>query len=753
MEDNTMKSLKSMSNSKNHAFYKFMMLILFALLSLASFSQESNSLDKTESPYFVVLSENSETDQLPLKKTSAAVNIVGVIADVTINQVYRNEGNSALEAIYTFPASSNAAVYAMEMKIGSRKIIAKIEEKEKARADYEQAKEEGRRTSLLEQQRPNVFTMNVANIMPGDEIEVSLKYTEMLVPEKGTYTFIYPTVVGPRYSEKPSGNDDFVSSPYQKSGEDAFYNFDINVHLSTGVPIQNVFCKTHMVNISYPQTNVAEITLDPSEDKGGNRDFVMEYNLSGDKIKSGLMLYEHEDENFFLLMVQPPKQIMNNEIPPREYIFIVDVSGSMNGFPLDVSKKVMRNLVVNLRPEDKFNVMVFAGTSGWMSDTSVAATLENVEKAVYFIDNQRGAGGTNLLSALKKALAFPRMDESLSRSFVIVTDGYVSIEKEAFDLIRNNCDNANVFAFGIGSSVNRYLIEGIAHVGMSEPLIILNQNEADLKAEKFREYINYPVLTQIKKSFQGFDAYDVEPLTVPDVLAERPVIIYGKYKGEPKGKITIKGYAGKKTYKQIFEVNEVSPSSNNAAIRYLWARKKIQLVDDYTRVTYSGDTRKEVTELGLKYNLMTEYTSFIAIEEDRIANDGELKTVKQPLPMPQGVPNSAIGFEMEIDEENFSYFFHEEVKIMTELPSSVKKEIIQDIESNLITQLNLCFSSYLEVIHSIEITVNANGQIINIKVKGNNLSKEFENCIRETAEKANYSSYGLNTPWKFKIIF
>ncbi len=748
-----MKSLTSNGNKSNYGLKKHIILVLLLLSTLASYSQDYTNNGKIESPYFVVLSEDSSTDQLPLKNTSAIVNIVGVIADVTINQEYKNEGDVALEAIYTFPASSNAAVYAMEMKIGSRIIVAKIEERNKARADYEQAKAEGRRTSLLEQQRPNVFTMNVANIMPGDIIEVSLKYTELLVPEKGTYTFVYPTVVGPRYSEKQTANDSYVSTPYQKAGKESFYNFDINVHLSTGVPIQHVSSSTHKVNISYPKINIADITLDPSEIKGGNRDFVLEYNLSGDKIESGLMLYEHEDENFFLLMVQPPKRVTNEDIPPREYIFIVDVSGSMGGFPLSVSKKLMRNLVVNLRPEDKFNVMVFAGTSGWMSDLSVPASTENIERAVSFIDGQHGGGGTNLLSALQKALSFPRQDESVSRSFVIVTDGYVSIEKEAFDLIRNNYDNANVFAFGIGSNVNRFLIEGLAHVGMSEPIIVLSSNEADQAAEKFREYINYPVLTQIKKSFQGFDVYDVEPITVPDVLAERPVIIFGKYKGESKGRISIKGYTGKKSYRQTFDVRSVKADDKNAAIRYLWARKKIQLLDDYAKVTYGSDTQEEVTRLGLKYNLMTAYTSFIAVEKDKVANDGQLQTVKQPLPMPQGVPNSAIGFEMEIEEENISFFFHKDVVILSDLPSHIKKEIKNDIETNLMKQLNKCLSSYLEVIDSIEITVDENGNILETKINGKNVSKELKACIHETIKNISYCNYNLNKTWKFKITF
>ncbi len=220
-----------------------------------------------------------------------------------------------------------------------RKIIAKIEEKNKARQQYETAKSEGKRTSLLEQQRPNVFQMNVANIMPGDVIKVSLKYTEMIIPEEGTYEFVYPTVVGPRYKEAASANDQYVNTPYLKNGSKSPYAFDISVNLSTGVPIQHLASETHQIKVKYPDVNSAEIKLDATEKSGGNKDFVLSYKLAGDKIESGLMLYEHNDENFFMLMVQPPKRIIKEDIPPREYIFIVDVSGSMDQATKDIAKR------------------------------------------------------------------------------------------------------------------------------------------------------------------------------------------------------------------------------------------------------------------------------------------------------------------------------------------------------------------------------------------------------------------------------
>lgn len=642
-------------------------------------AQEKNP-DKTLSPYFLVKSKDKGTDQMPLKHTAAEVNIAGVIADVKVTQVYENEGKNTLEAIYVFPGSTRAAVYAMTMTIGDRKLVAKVEERQKARADYEQAKEEGKTASLLEQQNPNVFQMNVANILPKDKITVELHYTELLVPTEGVYEFVYPTVVGPRYSETPAENaptnEQWVANPYLKEGKKAPYTFDLMTALNAGMPIQDITCTSHKVNINYAGKSNARIALAGSETDGGNRDYILKYRLSGGQIQSGLLLYEgenatamaddrfienNESEKFFLLMMQPPKAPTLEQIPPREYVFIVDVSGSMHGTPLAISKELLKNLISKLRPTDRFNVMLFESSNQMLSAESMEANASNIKLACEVIDQQRGSGGTRLMPALEKALAF-KETRGFSRSFVVVTDGYVTVEREAFDLIRNNLNQANLFAFGIGSAVNRFLIEGMAHVGQGEPFFLTDYGQADQVGVKFRQYIQTPVLTNIKINYEGFQVYDIEPVSVPDVFAERPIIIYGKYKGNPSGKITLSGLSGTQTYAQTINVSDAN-TKNNQAIRYLWARNKIRMLDDYNKLSvsyYAGysaeqinnmitsnptnaERIKQVTELGLKYNLLTAYTSFIAIDSEIRNKNGKSETVNQPLPLPKGVSNHAVG--------------------------------------------------------------------------------------------------------------
>jgi len=610
------------------------------------------SVNKTLSPYFVVFSDNPETDQLPLKENRVKASIIGAIADVNVRQVFVNNGKNALEAIYTFPMSVHAAVYGMQMTIGGRTVKAKIEEKQKAKAIYEKAKTDGKRASLMEQSRPNVFTMNVSNIMPGDTVVVDLNYTELLVPENGQYAFVYPTVVGPRYSNKSAAQapceDQFVASPYTKHGVMPTYQFGYELTLNSAVPIQSISCGTHKMNIRHNGLKQAVVTLDPSEVDGGNRDVIVNYSLQGNKIELGMMLYDGKDGKYFLFMAQPPKRVAEADIPPREYVFIVDVSGSMHGFPLDVSKRLMRNLILGLRHTDKFNVVLFSGASAVMSRASVNATSANVERAMNFIDDQQGGGGTEIMDALRMAYAIPRPDSRVSRTFVMVTDGFVSVEREAFDLIRSNSNGTNFFSFGIGSSVNRYLIEGMALAGNGEPMIVTKEEEAETQAEMFRNYISTPVLTHIRVNTGAFHGYDMEPLAYPDMMAERPILIFGKYTGEPKGMVTITGKTGRGIYTQSFDLSTVKPEAGYSALRYLWARERIKRLGYGVKVcrgNVEGDaaTIKEITQLGLACHLMTDYTSFIAIDEHVVNNDGKRITVQQPIPLPEGVSNLAVG--------------------------------------------------------------------------------------------------------------
>ncbi len=598
------------------------------------------------SPYFFVESGGEGQENFPLKSTAVDATISGVVADVTVTQTYANTGTRPINARYVFPAGTRAAVHGMRMTVGEEVIEARIQVREEARQTFDAAKRAGQRASLLEQQRPNVFTMNVANIMPGERIAVDLHYSELLVPEAGTYQFVFPTVVGPRYSTIPeAGADDhhqWLRNPYLTEGQVPTSTFAMRVTLAGGLPIQQVDCPSHAVDVAWDGPSRARISLAADEAHGGDRDFVLDYRLSGDRIHTGLMLYEGESENLFMLMVQPPARVAPEAMPPREYIFVLDVSGSMHGFPLDTAKRLMKALLAGLRPEDRFNVILFAGAAQVMAPRSIPADPARVQAAAQFIDSRQGGGGTELARALRTGLELPHEDGT-ARSMVVVTDGFIAAEKSVFGLVAAKAGQCSVFAFGIGSSVNRHLIEGLAHAGQGEPFVVTEPGEAAAVAARFRDYIAAPVLTDITVAMDGFDAYDVEPRTPADLFARRPLVVCGKYRGAPTGAIEIRGTTGSGPYAQSFDVAAAAPSDDHRALPYLWARRRLERLSDFS-TDQSGDAiRQQVTELGLAYHMLTAYTSFVAVHE-RVANTARPATdVDQPLPLPRHVSNLAVG--------------------------------------------------------------------------------------------------------------
>lgn len=620
-----------------------LILVLFTTPRLMQ-AEDRPPAEKTLSPYFFVNDANSGVEAFPLKSTNVVVNVSGVIADVTVTQVYENQGSVPINGRYVFPGSTRAAVHGLRMRIGDKAVVARIKERQQAAKEFAEATAAGKSASLLEQQRPNVFTMSVANILPGDRLEVELLYSEMLKPEEGIYQFVYPAVVGPRYSNIPESaapeDSRWVKSPYLHRDKASQATLSIHVNVSTGVPLADLRSSSHDAKIAWESPSVASVVLD---NDAGSRDFILDYRLAGKEIQSGLLVFESAKENFFLLTVQPPARVVAKDIPPREYIFVLDVSGSMQGFPLDTAKLVIRNLIGNLKPTDTFNVILFSGASRVLSPASLAASAPNIARALSVIDREKGGGGTELEAALRTAIHLPR-NEFVSRSIVVVTDGYIAEERGAFTLIDENVNNTNFFAFGIGSSVNRYLIEGVARAGQGEPFVVTAPDDAAAVGDRFRRYIESPVLTNIKVSYQGFDAYDVEPEAQADLFAERPVVLFGKWHGEKGGKIEVSGRTASGTFTRVFDVSESTTRPEHAALPQLWARTRIARLSDFNFKSDDPESVREVTSLGLTYSLLTRHTSFIAVLEQVRNTTGQAKDVNQPLPMPAGVSDLAVGY-------------------------------------------------------------------------------------------------------------
>ena len=316
----------------------------------------------------------------------------------------------------------------------------------------------------------------------------------------------------------------------------------------------------------------------------------------------------------------------------------------MHGFPLDTAKALMRELLLRLRPTDHFNLALFSGANYvWSPSGSKSANEKNIREGLDVILHQSGGGGTELMGGLQAAYAIPSLGRGTSRTVVVITDGYVGVEAQAFRFIRERLDHANLFAFGIGSSVNHGLIEGMARAGLGEPFVVACPEKAAAEAEKLRHMIERPVLTDIEVRMQGFDAYDVAPEKVPDLLAERPLLLFGKYKGDRPGQITITGRNGRGKFGNSIDLRPADARRGNAALRALWARKWVEILEDELHMGGGQEVEAAITGLGLSYSLLTPFTSFVAVDSQVANRTGQAETVRQPLPMPEGVSNLAIG--------------------------------------------------------------------------------------------------------------
>jgi Ca-activated chloride channel family protein len=608
-----------------------MLMLVLAIMGVVSGASALTDRFDPEAPYFEVISG----DRFPLKSTNVSGKISGIIGYVTITQTYKNEGTTPIEARYIFPGSTRSAVHNATLAIGDEKIIATIKTREEAEKVYQSAVSIGKTASLLSQERPNVFQQRIGNILPGETVEVSLTYSEELVLRNGLYHFVVPAVVGPRYTGEDSSSSVLSTIPYFQGGETSEYPVTIDISIESGSVLSGVSSSSYQPEIV--QDGVKSRVL--LKTQNFNKDFDLSYRLQSNDLKSSLIIHEDIKENFFLLSIQPPKDLTEDKIIPREYQFILDTSGSMSGYPIETAKKLLKTLLIKLTKEDSFNIRFFAGGSSTAFSSSQSATESNISFALNMIDSVDSGGGTELLSALQATFQDIKSNYSKARSIIIITDGYISVEKEAFSLVREHLNEANLFSFGVGSSINRFLIDGLAHVGHGSPFVVSSEEEVDPVVNEFVDLLRSPVLHNIKLRFDGFEAYAVEPKSIPTVFKNQPLYVYGKWRGEPRGGVAISGTSTKGEFHEYLPLQSVS-SRNNPALRFLWARKRLQLLDDYQLI--GVDQQKTATELALEYSLLSQYTSFVAVSE-RIrteqaeGNTETIETIIQPLPLPAGM--------------------------------------------------------------------------------------------------------------------
>ena len=575
----------------------------------------------------------------PLKHTDVKAEVSGFLSRVRVRQEFENNFAEPIEAVYIFPLPDAAAVDEMTMNIGSRTVRGKILKREDARKVYETAKNNGQSAALLDQERPNVFTQAVANIAPNEKITIEISYVETLKYTAGAYKFVFPTVVAPRYNPASVTDAKQITPKLAPKDVRAGHDISIEVNVDAGVPIENVASNTHEIETTMLSSNRAVVKL-KDQNEIPNRDFVLSYDVSGKRIEDALITHKTERGGYFTLILQPPDKMANEDIAPKEIVFVLDTSGSMYGFPIEKAKEAMKMALDGLHPLDTFNLITFAGDTAVLFAKPVPATRENMRKAQAFLASRHGGGGTEMMTAIKAALE-PSDAADHVRVVCFMTDGEVGNDAQIIAEVQKH-PNGRVFSFGIGSSVNRYLLQKIADEGRGEAEFVNLQDDGSAAAKRFHERVRTPLLTDISIDWNNLPVADVYPQRIGDLFDAKPVIINGRYTAAANGTIKLKGKIGGQAWEREIKINLPDSEPAHDVLATLWARQR---VDDLTAQDYTNqkpETAATITNLALEYRLLTQFTSFVAVEEKTVIQNGQPRRIEVPVEVPQGVNRDMI---------------------------------------------------------------------------------------------------------------
>ena len=594
------------------------------------------------------LPEEEKEIPLPLKHTDVKGQISGYIATVDVSQQFHNPYDQKIEAVYVFPLPHNAAINEFIMTIGERRIRGIIRERQEAEQIYQQAKSQGHVASLLTQERPNIFTQKVANIEPGKEIDVNIKYFNTLAYADGWYEFVFPMVVGPRFN--PPGYTDGVRAvargkagisgqktevQYLKPGERSGHDISLAVDIDAGVAIEDVACSSHVITKSSTAPERLAVKLS-SLDSIPNKDFVLRYKVAGKTVKSALVTHRDQRGGFFTLMLYPPDNLSYLKRAPMEMIFVLDCSGSMSGKPIAKAKQAITRALKKLQPDDSFQIIRFSNNASQLGSNPVPATPENIRKGLAYVESLEGSGGTMMIEGIKAALDFAH-DPRRFRLVSFMTDGYIGNEAEILAAIHQRLGASRIFSFGVGSSVNRYLLDRMAKLGKGAVAYIGLDDSAGEIVDLFYDRISHPALTDVTIDWGDMQVTDLHPSRIPDLFVGRPVIITGRFKGSSSTTIHVKGNVGDMTQDIAIAANLGDSAATHSGIACVWARKKIETLGSQAIYDTNPDLPGEIKQVALEYGLMSAYTAFIAVDSSgKTAGDHGI-TVAVPVPVPDGV--------------------------------------------------------------------------------------------------------------------
>ena len=590
--------------------------------------------------------------ELPLVSTDMQVAVRGPIAQVHHTQRFANPATTPIEAVYVFPLPADAAIGAMTMRIGDRTIRAAIDRRDVARAAYDQARRRGQTAALLEQERPNVFTQSVAGILPGEVIDVDLTYDVVLAPVDGWYELALPTVVGPRYvpgaatgtangtgmipdtDRVPDASR--ITPPIQAPGATPATWFGFGLDLQPGLPVAEVASPTHTLEARELDHDHLAIALAAPE-AAATKDLVVRWRVEVPEPTVAVLSGADDDEGYLTAIVQPPA------LPPvggapRELMFVLDTSGSMDGEPLALVKQGVRYALDRLAPDDTFRIINFASdVGGFDGGAARRATPAELARARSWLNGVRSEGGTEMLAGIEAALRDPPADRT--RYVCFMTDGFIGNDDEILAAVaRLRAPDTHLFAFGVGSSVNRYLLTELARAGHGVAQVLLLDQAPQPQLERFFAQLAAPVWRDVRVEFPGLGVDDVTPTTVGDLFAGEPIVVTARYHGPARGQVRVTGHVGDEVATLEQAIGLRADGGDGALLGRLWARRRIAALSEANRDD-PARVAEVITRIALAHRLASPYTSFVAIDDRARAEGQPQATVAVPVELPDGVDN------------------------------------------------------------------------------------------------------------------
>ncbi len=597
-------------------------------------------------------------------KTDMKVHLSGSLATVEVKQTFSNPSNKPMHATYLFPLPNQAAVHGMTMKVGDEWIESKIKKKKEAEETFEKAKTEGKAASLLTQHRPNMFTQKVANLMPNKPVEVTLSYVQKLSRKDGQYELVLPLVVGPRYQPNGISGPGVIAEKQNLPTSPPVANItappsaidpdrvSIQVEMESPLPVENVFSPTHPLSVQQSDPKHVSILL-----KEGrvidNKDFVLRYRMAGEKTAAGLLTHQDHSGKYFTLTIEPPQHIQSHFITPREMVFVMDTSGSMDGEPLQASKRFMMSALKQLRSTDYFRIIRFSNNAQEFTKEPVLATPENIKKGLSFVNSLTADGGTESMAAMHQALDVAPKAGTM-RMMMFLTDGYIGNEYEVLSELKKKIGKGRVYALGVGTSVNRFLLDEMAMMGRGFVRYIDPTTESlDLAAEDLANKLETPVLTDVSIDWGDWQVKSVYPNSFPDVFSGDALVISGQFINPGHHNLIIKGLMnGKPVSLPVSITIPEGEIASTPEIPVIWARTHIDDLMRKWRAPLGDGEQKtdlnkielEVTQIGLAHHLVTDWTSFVAVSR-KIVNPDSKNTPESQVaqPMVDGVTEMAYG--------------------------------------------------------------------------------------------------------------